>query len=371
MRKFAVALLLLTACTSRRPAAHLSSSPSATPASAATSTADFHEPTTFSLSDVYFIDQSNGWALGAICAVDCDGRIFRTTDGGRTWKLIGLDQTGSAPYGSIVFVDKLDGWMFDTHDGVQVTHDGGHHWELTALANEDASITSLVPVGRSVWVLSHPYCETEPTCTFHLSISSDGGGAWRQARGVPDLKGYGAELVRTDATHAYISTWSAGGSEPDLLFSTSDGGRTWTRRKNPCSISYDHSIAAFGSSSVWLMCGSEPGAGQQLKELFRSSDGGVHWIKEASPPGSGYVGQILATTSSSIWFSLHRNGPLHSNDGGHSWTNTGIVTRDDFSGFGAFHFLDPTHGWITNYAGIFRTTNGGRSWSHVVLKASF
>src|SRR5437763_945654 len=272
MRKFGVALLLLTACTSRRPAAHLSSSPSATPASAATSTADFHEPTTFSLSDVYFIDQSNGWALGAICAVDCDGRIFRTTDGGRTWKLIGLDQTGSAPYGSIVFVDKLDGWMFDTHDGVQVTH---------------------------------------------------------------------------------------------------DGGRPSTRRKNPCAFSYDHSIAAFGSSSVWLMCGSGPGAGQQLKELFRSSDGGVHWIKEASPPGSGYVGQILATTSSSIWFSLHRNGPLHSNDGGHSWTNTGIVTRDDFSGFGALHFLDPTHGWITNYAGSFRATNGGRSWSHVVLKASF
>src|SRR5947208_15718493 len=123
MRKFAVGLLLLTACTSRRPAAHLSSAPSATPASAATSTADFHEPTTFSLSDLYFIDQNNGWALGSICAVDCDGRIFRTTEGGRTWKLIGRHQTGSAPYGSTAFCDRLDGCVSDRPDLVQGTHE--------------------------------------------------------------------------------------------------------------------------------------------------------------------------------------------------------------------------------------------------------
>jgi photosystem II stability/assembly factor-like uncharacterized protein len=115
------------------------------------------------------------------------------------------------------------------------------------------------------------------------------------------------------------------------------------------------------------MCGSEPGTGQQLKEMFYSPDAGRTWSKPRNAPSSGYVEAILATTSSDIWFSLHRDAPLMSIDKGIHWKGAGILTNDDYSGFGRFHFVDPFHGWVSNYNTVFRTVNGGRSWSRVIL----
>ena len=84
------------------------------------------------------------------------------------------------------------------------------------------------------------------------------------------------------------------------LVATSDGGVVWRRLRSPCGrfVGPAPLISLVTPTHGWLLCLSQPGAGQQLKALYESRDGGGTWRLRASNlfgrptrgnlPSSGY-----------------------------------------------------------------------------------
>lgn len=73
------------------------------------------------LSDVTFVDENKGWAVGS------GGIIYHSCDGGETW----TEQLSSGPDSKIVFLNEYTGWASGVSPGrVWGTTDGGETWTL-------------------------------------------------------------------------------------------------------------------------------------------------------------------------------------------------------------------------------------------------
>jgi photosystem II stability/assembly factor-like uncharacterized protein len=73
--------------------------------------------------DVHFFDRANGFLVGQ------HGRIKRTGDGGKTWTPVPALPEGEAPHlWDIFFLDARRGWIVGEHGTILATSDGGDTW---------------------------------------------------------------------------------------------------------------------------------------------------------------------------------------------------------------------------------------------------
>ena len=118
------------------------------------------------------------------------------------------------------------------------------------------------------------------------------------------------------------------------LYRTTDAGKTWTSAKVPFSGGY---LDFLDAQHGWVLFASDCGAGSCGGSLFQTSDGGDTWT------------ELLKIDQDSY------NKPLSLPLAG---DKTGVT------------FLSLTHGWVTgmepmdNYAWLFTTQDGGRTWRH-------
>lgn len=84
-------------------------------------------PVRSTLTEVYFADESNGWAVGHW------GVILASTDGGQTWQLQRSDTAVDQPLLSVYFKDKNRGWAVGLWSLILDTRDGGKTWNAGQL----------------------------------------------------------------------------------------------------------------------------------------------------------------------------------------------------------------------------------------------
>jgi photosystem II stability/assembly factor-like uncharacterized protein len=200
------------------------------------------EPAASRYDDVWFQTPQLGWA------VNSNGQILRTTDGGATWEEQFHDE--SLYLRCIGFASDTRGWMGTLQPGSQLfeTHDGGASWglvnDLPPLA--PARVCGLSVVNESVAYASgtnYPF----PAATPHparMMKTVDGGATWTAW----DMTAHAALLVDTYFTSPERG-WVVGGRvvpvdpgqrrcptpanrsniKPVVLF-TEDGGQTWVDR---------------------------------------------------------------------------------------------------------------------------------------------
>ena len=102
------------------------------------------------LNDVFFVDNTYGWAVGP--------DVWRTTDGGSTWRRVGV-LTGQAVQ-RVIFADRLRGWAQDTGGGIFRSEDGGETWVRPTRNTADQP--TLTAAGRDdVWAAGS-YCYASP-----------------------------------------------------------------------------------------------------------------------------------------------------------------------------------------------------------------
>jgi photosystem II stability/assembly factor-like uncharacterized protein len=213
-----------------------------------------------------FVNDRDGWseaAVGGAAGTDLV-KIFRTTDGGRSWTAV----SDFAEYGhktGLVFVNSTTGWadsaglyvtrdagitwrqqlisgapgqgtasgalptLFNSHDGlllggsgILVTHDGGSTWQ-------PVSGSSLPPSYSVVTFLDlqHGWAGASGGASLYRTV--DGGVHW--ARITSAIAGGIADIVQLDFVSTEVG-WALGStSTPSItqLFKTSDGGKTWTQ----------------------------------------------------------------------------------------------------------------------------------------------
>ncbi|MGQ0703101.1 MAG: WD40/YVTN/BNR-like repeat-containing protein [Gemmatimonadales bacterium] len=174
--------------------------------------------------------------------------VYKSVDGGRTWKKIGLENTEKIPRiridpqnPDVVYVCALGRtWGPNPERGLFKSTDGGKTWrkvlyhdDLTGCADVDIDPTN----ANIVWVGTHrhqrwPWYFTSGGGATGVYKSADGGETWTQLSG----KGNGRGLPEGDMDRVGVSVHRA---NPDVvyvvsetktegqLWRTEDGGRTW------------------------------------------------------------------------------------------------------------------------------------------------
>src|SRR5215467_2449332 len=272
-----------------------------------------------------------------------EGGVWKTTNGGTTWKPV-FDDARVASVGAVavapsspttVYVGTGDrsGWSFTPGNGVYKSTDAGHTWTNVGL--HSASYIGAVLVAPS-----------DPNTVL---VAAQG----RGGRG-----GRGATAPGS----------AAGGSEERGVYRTTDGGRTWNRVMPPeapadaSDLYYDFSDPQVVYASI--------AAG--ANGIFKSTDGGVTWQPIAGrglpenariaafAVSSGTHGRRLyAIAGTGGRGAAAGRGLYRSDDGGETWT---FGTRRLASAGGKI-YADPQNPDVVYLMGtsIYRSTDGGRS----------
>lgn len=256
---------------------------------------------------------------------------------------------------AVAFADAAHGFLADG-SAIHFSADGGNTW--TRLSDAGAPVGTLDFVSATLG-----WAGTDAG----LLATADGGKSWAKVA----VGGTFKRVDFGDATHGWALD-----DKLNLLAST-DGGKSWVQRANPCGQEAATSAFSFvDAASGWMLCGGQPGAGQQGKWLFRTLDGGRTWTNltstpsEGAPPGQpgglpagGYVADLFFLDAAHGWFSLNRGGLWSTADGGSTWTQArGLSGADSLP---AVRFVSPEKGFMIQEQGtrgLLATLDGGATW---------
>ena len=192
--------------------------------------------------------------------------IYKSTDAGATWTLMGLEQTGRIPRlvihptdPDIVFACALGhSYGPQPERGVFRTMDGGETWEHILFVDEDTGCSDIAmdPSNPRVlfagtWQLEiHTWGRTSGGPGGGLHVSRDGGDSWTKLNGPANGIGLPEKPVgkvavavapsNTDRVYAMLETgdgipWEGQETEDGQLWRSEDGGHSWsliTRNRN-------------------------------------------------------------------------------------------------------------------------------------------
>jgi photosystem II stability/assembly factor-like uncharacterized protein len=213
----------------------------------------------------------------------------------------------------------------------------------------------------------------------HFLVTNDGGGHWTDMKlpqSVPASTIENAFFL--DAVHGWAVAAEAQQASL-VLFTTSDGGKTWsTLRIAPLDtdddVSSDNvSISFVDAQHGWVMVPLISSSNLSRGVLFQTTNGGTSWNKLSIPIGA----PIRFTTPSEGWLAGGAAGDklYATHDGGQTWQpeevspptvdSTSQPTYDlptfqnSQDGVLPVTFAGPKHSGISFYA----THDGGQSWS--------
>jgi photosystem II stability/assembly factor-like uncharacterized protein len=228
----------------------------------------------------------------------CSGGVWKTTDGGFTFKPI-FDDQGSYSIGCVTIDPKqpLTVWVGSGEnnsqrsvsygDGVYRSLDGGKNWDNMGLKNSE-----------------------------HI----------------------GRVLVRPDSNIVYVAAqgplWASGGDRG--LYMSTDGGKTWTRTLNvdewtgvnevvcdPRNPQIMYASTYQRARRVWALIDGGPGSA-----IYKSTDGGRNWHKVTRglpTVDMGRIGLAVSPADPNVVYAIieatdKKSGFFRSNDMGENWS---------------------------------------------------
>ncbi|GAB1545215.1 hypothetical protein NUACC21_78910 [Scytonema sp. NUACC21] len=283
--------------------------------------------------DIWFIDPQVGWA------VNSNGQIIKTTDGGNTWEQQFQDRIYLRCVG---FANALKGWVGTLTAGKRLysTTDGGQNWQLIdnilpKLA--PSAICGLSVVNESVVYGSGTNFPDRPP---RMVKTVDGGATWTAW----DMSEYATLLVDNYFINEDCG-WVVGGKAdksitnptrdnviPVVLY-TEDGGKTWVNRVADISSSFP--LGEWGWKIQFLneRVGFVSLENFNLGAILKTTDGGKTWKRlrindpqeNANLEGIGFVDEKLGWVGG--WGDANFKGGFSSEtkDGGQNWQDANQI----------------------------------------------
>ena len=236
-----------------------------------------------------------------------------------------------------------------------------------------------------------------------LATTVDGGRSWTDvtpaaARAMLATTFATEALDPVDSEHAYLAVSGATqdsetAANPAAVFTTADGGRTWTESA-PFTVDGPVIQVTFADARHgWLLVGTGNSAnGTPLPWLYRTTDGGLHWTPAPAAPPPGEGGSNNMCTLFGVTFPTASTGWVHvtcrsgdylaeSRDGGSTWAVQMLPATRTCSNLGtqcglfgpqmsdgtAYVTIAPVTG-VTAPA-LFASANFGQSWRQLPLPA--
>ncbi len=258
--------------------------------------------------------------------------VYKSTDGGKTWKHIGLEDTRqisrirvNPKNPDIVYVAAQGHvWAPNQQRGVFRSKDGGKNWEKVLFRNDKAGACDLI------------IDPTNPNVLY--------AGFWE----------------------VYRKPWTLESGGPGSgIFKSTDGGDTWTEiTRNPGLPKgmigiVGVTVSPANPDRLWAIVEAEDGG------VFRSDNGGKAWTKTNEQRNlrqrAWYYSRIYADPKNADTVYVLNTGFYRSNDGGRTFTGIGVPHGDNHDLWIAPE--DPNRMIESNDGGANVSFNGGKSWS--------
>ena len=257
--------------------------------------------------------------------------VYKTTDGGKTWSFMGLYNTGQIGAVRIHPTDPNTVWVAAYGDifkpnndrGVYKTTDGGRTWRKTLYMNDStgAMDVELQPGNPNVVYAWMNRIERKPWSIISGSReggmfrSTDGGETWTKITGgLPTgLVGKGNLAVtaaNSARVYALVEAKPGGG-----LYRSDDAGLNWTQvNSNPALVQrpfYYTTLGADPTNADVVYAGAEG--------FFKSTDGGRTMVSMRTPHGDNHDIWINPTDANTM-IQANDGGANVSFDGGRTWS---------------------------------------------------
>jgi len=312
---------------------------------APTSASDLRHVEDATLRSIYFIDNSEGWAVGD------EGLILHTLDGGKNWQRQPTGVRGSLR--SVQFLTPTIGWVAGREElpygmgsvGVILfTNDGGIEWKKQ-LAYTLPGMNQVRFIDQKVGYLLGDGSDQFPSGVFR---TGDSGRNWEPVPG---------PRTTTWLTGDYFDAYTgilAGGSS-----------RLATLRNGKITLA-EHAENLSGRDVTSLqILGKKTFAVAQGGLILQSVSGGSAWDFAKTKLATEVVANLdfhaMHAVKERMWI-VGRPGSVvvHSDDGGADWTLQ--KTGQTLPLHGVF-FFDSKLGWAVGDAGtILSTEDGGKTW---------
>jgi photosystem II stability/assembly factor-like uncharacterized protein len=322
------------------------------------------------------------------------GGVWKTTNGGVVWTPI-FDQVETSSIGAVavaisqpdvVYVGTGDvsmvGGSVNRGDGVYKTTDAGKTWSHIGLEDTEHIGNMWVDPNNPdvvvVAALGRTYSKSEQRGVFK---TTDGGKTWKKVLYKDDITGavdvvfapgnskigYAALMehyTRPGSRTAIESTGAAG------VYKTSDGGDTWMQLTEGLPGGRLGRIGLATSKDGQKVFAIVAGGGGRgaggAGGLYRSDDGGAHFTRSTQDSriqGSGYFSRVFLDPNNSDVVYVAQTSLYKSEDGGHTFSSyKGAPGGDDNHAL----WIDPTDSnrmIMASDQGATISMDGGKSWS--------
>jgi photosystem II stability/assembly factor-like uncharacterized protein len=286
-------------------------------------------------------------------------------------------------------IDATTGWAV-TQKAVLRTIDGGAHWhDVTPprFAFIPGSTMDFLTASLA-WIALPQAGQT----TTAIVRTSDGGAHWQQATiQTPFVK----QIMFINAQYGWLLSGkenaAGAATEAVSVFRTADGGKTWQRLSSalfadttpPGHLPYSgqkSGVHFLNASTGWVTGTSFL---PNLAWLYVTHDGGSTWHQQTLPMPQGVSSAQLSILAPTFFSATDGILPVSfadiatkrgiaiiiymTHDGGKTWRSTMPV----FVALSASHFLDMQHGWLTDGATLFVTSDSGQHWAKLASSANF
>lgn len=332
------------------------------------------------------------------------GGVWKTTNAGTTWKPI-FDNEGSASIGDLVVAPgnhrvvwvgtgernslRSNAWG----DGVYKSTDGGTTWKHMGL-EETREIGRIVihPTDTSVVYVAALGHLWGPNPERGVYKTTDGGQTWERILFVDDTTGFvDLKMDPSNPNVLYAASWHRirwgggrmeGAGAGSAIWKTTDGGRTWKRLTDPAlnnglpteqlgriGLAISPRNPRIVYAVIQVAHSSRNPRVSPFGGLFRSEDAGATWtrVNDLSAVPDYYYNEVWIDPNDDERLFLAGVSLDHSEDGGRSFAPLRMekVHVDHHT-----LWIDPTdsdHMVLGNDGGVYITFDGGETWAHQII----
>ena len=317
------------------------------------------------------------------------GGVWKTEDAGQTWKNIsdGYFNTGSVGAvavsesdPNVVYVGMGEhaprGVMTSYGDGIYRSTNGGKTWKHLGLElTRHISNIRIHPTNPDVVYVGAQGALHGPSSERGIYKSEDGGKSWKKILYVDENSGcVDLNMDMNNPRVLYAAMWDhrrlpwavQSGGKGSGLYKSNDGGESWEKIQSglPKELGkMSVSVSKANSNKVYALVESD--TQKEQGGLFTSNDGGANWNRVSKDHrlisrAWYYIETFADPVHENTVYVLGAAG-LKSTDGGKTWSNLG-GTHGDYHQL----WINPDNNQnllIANDGGAAVSFNGGKVWS--------